>query len=103
MVIAAIHVFWDLPILVVAISLVYSATRHEQWRFIVQHAVVWTIYILTFLGVTCGLLYMVAHDVHRYWFVPAIGVVGYLFWATGRPRHASSSETESSNPTSSPT
>jgi len=27
----AIHVYWFLPPLVVAISLVYSASRHESW------------------------------------------------------------------------
>jgi uncharacterized membrane protein YfcA len=82
----------DLPILVVVISLVYSATRHENWRFIIQHALLWMLYITTFLGVTCGILYLVAIDIPAYWFVPILLVIGYMFFATGRPKKKRSHE-----------
>ena len=35
---AVVHVYWFVLPLVVAISLVYSATRHESWPRIWSHA-----------------------------------------------------------------
>lgn len=44
-------VYWFLPPLVVAISLVYAATRHEAWPRIQAHA---TRLCLTILGLMVG-------------------------------------------------
>jgi hypothetical protein len=38
MIFAAIHVYWFLLPLVAAISVVYSASRHESWRRIGLHS-----------------------------------------------------------------
>jgi hypothetical protein len=49
----------DLPLLVVLISLVYSATRYDQWPAILHEAFRWGVRLLTFLGAITLLLYLV--------------------------------------------
>jgi threonine/homoserine/homoserine lactone efflux protein len=39
MIFGTIHAYWFILPLVVAISLVYSASRHESWKRIWNHAV----------------------------------------------------------------
>ena len=34
-------IYWQLPILIVVISLVYSATRYDEWGAILREAVRW--------------------------------------------------------------
>ncbi len=34
-------IYYDLPVLLVAFSLTYSATRHDDWHLIVREAVGW--------------------------------------------------------------
>ena len=46
---AAGSVYWLLLPLVAVVSLVYSATRHEEWPLIVRRAVRLTVLILGFL------------------------------------------------------
>jgi hypothetical protein len=45
----AFSVYWHLPIMIVLISLVYSATRFEQWRSIFREAFRWGIRMIAFL------------------------------------------------------
>jgi hypothetical protein len=49
----------DLPLLVVLISLVYSATRYDQWSMILHEAFRWGIRLLGFLGAITLILFMV--------------------------------------------
>jgi hypothetical protein len=49
----------DLPLLVVLISLVYSATRYDQWPAILREAVRWGVRLLGFLGLIGAVLYLV--------------------------------------------
>jgi hypothetical protein len=49
----------DLPLLVVLISLVYSATRYDQWPAILHEAFRWGVRLLGFLGAITLLLYLV--------------------------------------------
>ena len=37
----AASIYWDFPILLVVVSLVYSATRHDRWDRILKEAVRW--------------------------------------------------------------
>ena len=37
----AASIYWDLPVLLVAFSLVYSATRHDRWDRILWEALGW--------------------------------------------------------------
>ena len=42
-------IYIHMPILIVAVSLVYSATRHDAWEKILREAVHWGIRMTTFL------------------------------------------------------
>jgi hypothetical protein len=49
--------YWQLLPLVIVISVVYSATRHEEWSLIWRRALRLTVFILVFLSLTLGLLW----------------------------------------------
>jgi len=49
------NIYLHLPILIVVVSLVYSATRHDNWHKIVREAVHWGFRMTTFL-LTIGLI-----------------------------------------------
>ena len=46
----AVSIYWDLPVLLVIVSLVYAGTRHDRWDKIVHEAFHWGIRIVLFLG-----------------------------------------------------
>jgi len=46
---ANVGIYWQLPILIVVISLVYSATRFEEWPTILHEAWRWGIRMTGFL------------------------------------------------------
>ncbi len=55
----AVSIYWDLPVLLVVVSLVYAATRHDGWDKIVSEAFGWGVRIALFLfaiGLTLYLL-----------------------------------------------
>jgi len=43
-------IYWDLPVLIVVVSLVYSATRYDEWGAIAHEAVRWGGRMAGFLG-----------------------------------------------------
>ena len=95
---ADVNVTWYLPPLIVAISLVYSATRFESWRVIWIHAFRWAVYIVTFLGGTYAVLYLVSLDINSFWYIPiGLLVFGYMFLG-GRSRKRSESDDSKSEP-----
>jgi hypothetical protein len=51
-----INVYWFVPPLAMAISLVYAASRHESWRRIWSHAARLCLMILAILLATTALL-----------------------------------------------
>jgi hypothetical protein len=51
-----IHIYWSVLPLVVAISLVYAASRHESWRRIRFHAFRLGALILGLLALTMAVL-----------------------------------------------
>jgi hypothetical protein len=53
----ATSIYWDFPILLVVVSLVYSATRHDRWDRILKESVRWGLQIITFLGAISLALY----------------------------------------------
>lgn len=55
----SIHIYWFLPPLIVAISLVYSASRHESWPRIWSHAGRLALMIVAILGLTTALLLVI--------------------------------------------
>jgi hypothetical protein len=48
----------DLPLLVVVISLVYSATRFDEWGPILREALRWGLRLVAFLGAIVVVLYI---------------------------------------------
>jgi len=46
----AASIYWDLPVAIVLISLVYSATRYDQWDLIFKEAFRWGSRMVLFLG-----------------------------------------------------
>ena len=55
----AASIYWDLPVLLVVVSLVYAATRHDRWDKIISEGFGWGIRIALFLfgiGLTLFLL-----------------------------------------------
>jgi hypothetical protein len=57
---AAIPYYWHLPVLIVVISLVYSATRFDEWRPILREAFRWGLRLTAFLFAIVVVLYVVA-------------------------------------------
>jgi hypothetical protein len=59
---ASSHMLYYLhvPVLLILISLVYSATRFDQWNLILREALRWGLRLLTFLLVIVVVLYVVA-------------------------------------------
>jgi ABC-type Fe3+ transport system permease subunit len=43
------NIYLHLPILIIVVSLVYSATRHDNWNKIVREALHWGLRMTTFL------------------------------------------------------
>jgi hypothetical protein len=53
-----LNLFWHLPILIVVISLVYSATRYDAWGPIFVEAFRWGLRMTAFLGGIWLVLYL---------------------------------------------
>jgi hypothetical protein len=53
--------FFDLPILIVLISLVYSATRFDEGRAILQEALRWGLRLVAFLVFVVGVPLYILH------------------------------------------
>jgi hypothetical protein len=56
----SINMYFQLPILIVVISLVYSATRYDEWGSILNEAVRWGGRMVLFLVLIAVVLYLVA-------------------------------------------
>jgi hypothetical protein len=52
------NIYWHLPILIVVVSLVYSATRYDQWSAILQESLRWGLRLAGFLVGIAVLLYL---------------------------------------------
>ncbi len=59
MILAAMHVYWWILPLVLAISLVYSASRHEAWPKIWLHSARLGLWIIGLLGVATAVLLLI--------------------------------------------
>ena len=45
----AFSIYWDLPVLLVVVSLVYAGTRHDRWDKILAEGFGWGLRIALFL------------------------------------------------------
>jgi hypothetical protein len=55
-----IWLYWHLPVLIVVISLVYSATRYDPWDAIMRETLRWIWRMTAFLGGIGLVLYLLA-------------------------------------------
>ena len=53
--------YWHFPVLVVVISLVYSATKFDQWPYIVREATRWVVRMTAFLVIVTAVLVALDH------------------------------------------
>jgi hypothetical protein len=56
----ATNIYWHLPLLIVVISLVYSATRYDHWENIFREAVRWGLRMTAFLAGIAVVLYILS-------------------------------------------
>lgn len=56
---AVAPLYWHLPILIILISLVYSATRFDDWRLILWDTLRWALRMAGFLAAVGLVLYVV--------------------------------------------
>jgi hypothetical protein len=54
-----VTIYWDLPIILAVISLVYSATRYDRWDLILIEALRWGVRMTLFLAGIGAALYVV--------------------------------------------
>jgi hypothetical protein len=55
------NIYWrDLPVLIVAVSLVYGAVRYDQWDHILREALRWVIRLTAFLAAVMLILFVIA-------------------------------------------
>lgn len=57
---SAPYLYLHLPVLIVLISLVYSATRYDQWPAIFREAFRWGVRMVVFLLFVGAVLYVLA-------------------------------------------
>jgi hypothetical protein len=57
---AAVSIYWHLPVVIILISLVYSATRFERWGAILLEAWRWGTRMALFLVAIAAALYVLA-------------------------------------------
>ena len=53
-------IYYDMPILLIVVAFVYSATRHDRWDRIVKEAARWLLHICLFLGGIGVVLYFLS-------------------------------------------
>ena len=56
----AVSIYWDLPVLLVVVSLVYAATRHDRWDKILHEGFGWGVRIALFLTGIGLVLYLLS-------------------------------------------
>jgi uncharacterized membrane protein YfcA len=94
-------IYWHLPPLVLAVSFVYAATRHEDWGRIAWRTLYWVRYILGFLGSAFVVLVLLEYFWEDWW-KPALGALTiWLGWKyvrrTRSPKSMETKTTEAAN------
>jgi hypothetical protein len=85
----AFSIYLQLPLLIVVISLVYSATRHDDWPSIFQEAFRWGSRMALFLAAIAANIYLlVVLPVTGFLVVLGIEAVGFFLYMTWHSRKA---------------
>lgn len=53
-------IYWHLPLLILVVSVVYSATRYDDWNLIFREALRWGVRMVTFLGGILAVLFILS-------------------------------------------
>ena len=56
----ATSIYYDLPVLIVVVSLVYSATRFDRWDYILHEAFRWGLRMTVFLVTIAVVLFVLS-------------------------------------------
>lgn len=91
-----------LPALLVAVSLVYSATRHDRWDLILKEALGWGVRMGLFLlglGVLLFVLSSYAHLWYLVIFPVVVGMAVYYAWNSPWYRRLREHKADAANPT----
>jgi hypothetical protein len=65
--ILASSLYWHLPVMLVIVSIVYSATRYDDWDLILHHAVRGAVYIVVFMGTVFLVLFGLSTIIPAIW------------------------------------
>ncbi|MCS7016464.1 MAG: hypothetical protein RMJ19_11415 [Gemmatales bacterium] len=61
-------IYWHLPILLILVSLVYSAVRSDDWPTILRSTIRWALYmVLMFIAPVFLILWFLAEIAPRWW------------------------------------
>jgi hypothetical protein len=71
-------IYWHLPILITVVSLVYSATRYEEWGAILRESLRWGLRLTGFLVGIGVILYLVSVLTTVQMLIPAGVVVAVI-------------------------
>lgn len=93
-------IYWNLPVLLVVFSLVYSATRHDRWDRILREALGWGVRVGGFL-LTVGVALYVASSVPDYWpYLLGVAVAAFVVYSAVNWFRARKSEAKPAHPNS---
>jgi hypothetical protein len=71
----AVSIYWDLPVLLVVFSVVYSATRHDRWDRILWESLSWGGRVAGFLGAIGGGLFILSSFPDYWVYLATVGGV----------------------------
>lgn len=92
-------IYWFLPPLALAISLVYSGTRFESPRYILIYGARWAIYILTFLVATW--IFIALLGTANYIYLPiALGGLALFLFGGGKKKAPPPKSAQEASPAS---
>ena len=74
----AVSIYWDLPVLLVVVSIVYSASRHDDWKLIFRESIGWLLRMTSFLAGLGILLYVLSTYPHRWPYIMTVVGIGYV-------------------------
>lgn len=72
----ATSIYWHFPILIVTVSLVYSATRFERWDHILREALYWGLRMTGFLA-AIGVGLALVHVLPWWLFLSFLGAMAF--------------------------
>jgi len=83
-------VYWHFPMLIITVSMVYAATRFENWNEIFREALVWGLRMTLFLvGIGVGVHVLAAMESRSMWIAAGCVAAGLLFLSLLRGRQTS--------------